>query len=207
MMSGLVLVILAGLVALVLLMAYRMLTLVRSEPWPVSSVTTATTDHAGFHVQSPVLKTPTAALPRPTLKVSAASRHSASADRTELFTQLHILAGLQERDCRVNSLELGTAPEAVQGYAAAWLYGAACALCEPTFRHTDALGGLVAHIASRKTGGRQPQALQAVGTLTHSTVLLACFRHGLEGAEFWREHQHVPPRYSLYEAITANAFI
>jgi hypothetical protein len=204
MMSGLVLVILAGLVALVLLMAYRMLTLMRSEPWPVS---TAGPDHTGFHAHNPAQEAPSPTLPKPALKVSAAGRHSASTDRTELFTQLHILAGLQERDCRVKGLDLATAPEAVQGYATAWLYGAACALCQPAFRHTDALGGLVAHIASRKTGGRQPQALQAVGTLTHSTVLLACFRHGLEGAEFWQEHQHVPPRYSLYEAITTNAFI
>jgi hypothetical protein len=199
MMSGLVLVILAGLVALVLLMAYRMLTLVRSEPWPAGSTGS---DHPGFHVKSQV-QNPS----RPTQKTAATGRYSPSADRTELFTQLHILAGLQERDCRVNGLDLATAPEAVQGYATVWLYGAACALCQPTHRHTDGLGGLVAHIASRKTGGRQPQALQAIGTLTGSPVLLACFRHGLEGAEFWREHQHVPPRYSLYEAITTNAFI
>jgi len=63
-------------------------------------------------------------------------------DRTELFTHLHILAGLQERDCRMSGLELNKAPEAVRAYAAAWLYGAGCALCSQSARHSDALAGL-----------------------------------------------------------------
>jgi hypothetical protein len=132
---------------------------------------------------------------------------SVSMDRTELFTHLHILAGLQERDCRMSGLELNKAPEAVRAYAAAWLYGAGCALCSQSARHSDALAGLVAQIASRKTGIRQSEAMRAIATLTSCGVLLACFRAGLQGAEYWRSHQYVQPENSLYTAITANALI
>gem|GEM_PF-3909494 len=34
--------------------------------------------------------------------------------------------------------------------AAAWLYGAGCALCNQSERHSDALAGLVAQIANKK---------------------------------------------------------
>ncbi|WP_257900129.1 hypothetical protein [Marinobacter sp. F4206] len=168
-------------------MAFRMVTLVRAAP-----VTENVTRDEVAPV--PVRRTP-------------AARQVAGADRTELLTQLHILAGLQERDCRVKGLELGDAPEAVRDYAAVWLYGAACALCDTPARHSESLAGLAAHIASRKIGIRQPQALQAISTLTQSSILLACYRGGLEGAEFWRQHHYVTPGDSLYEAITANAFI
>ncbi|WP_239985812.1 hypothetical protein [Marinobacter salexigens] len=132
---------------------------------------------------------------------------SATTDRTELLTHLHILAGLQERDCRISELQLSEAPAAVRAYAVAWLYGAGCALCDQPERHSEALASLVAQIASRKIGIRQSEAIQAISTLTSCGVLLACFRAGLEGAEFWQSHQYVQPESSLYSAITANALI
>lgn len=128
-------------------------------------------------------------------------------DRTELFTHLHILAGLQERDCRISGLELSQSPETVRAYVAAWLYGAACALCGPSQQHSDALAGLVAQITSRKTGIRQAEAVQTIATLTSCETLLACFRAGLEGAEHWHRYRYVQPESSLYAAITANALI
>ncbi|MBW7469884.1 hypothetical protein QQF73_09500 [Marinobacter sp. M216] len=187
MTDGLVFVIQIGLVALVLLMAYRMFSLVRAAPLPESGSNQelGPAPFIGKQTTQPVT----------------------SSDRTELFTRLHILAGLQERDCRVNGLDLAKAPEAVRDYAAVWLYGAACALCDRSTRHSDSLAGLAAHIAQRKIGIRQPQALQAIATLSQSSALLACYRGGLEGAEFWRQHHYVTPASSLYEAITANAFI
>ncbi len=199
MISGLILVTLMGLIALVLLLGYRMVTLTHSEPLLLHPVDA---DDTVLTALKPDQKASTI-----THRPSISGRSVALSDRTELLTGLHILAGLQERDCRVRGLELLGAPEAVQSYATAWLYGAACALCEPSLRHSDMLDGLVAHIASRKIGYRQPQALQTIGTLTSSSIFLACFRNGMEGAEFWKEHQHVPPRYSLYETITNNAFI
>ena len=192
MADGLVFVIQIGLVALVLLMVFRMATLVRTHPLTES----AATENALGDRELPARIVPKTA----TVSITPV-------DRTELFTQLHILAGLQERDCRVNGLDLANAPEAVREYAAAWLYGAACALGSKSMRHSEALAGLAAHIANRKIGLRQPQALQAITTLTPSNVLLACYRGGLEGAEFWRQHHYVSPDHSLYEAITANAFI
>ena len=128
-------------------------------------------------------------------------------DRAQIITRLHILIGLQERDCRVNGLDLTTAPEAVKAYTAAWLYGAGCALSDKTLRHSETLAVIVAQITSRKTGIRQPEALQTISTLTADKTHLACFRAGLEGAEFWQYNHYVPPTSSLYEAITDNAFI
>ncbi|MCM0612020.1 hypothetical protein KFJ24_05960 [Marinobacter sediminum] len=186
MMSGLVLVSQVGLLALVVLLGLRMLALARSQPLTTNPFTKG---HSAF--QKPL---------RP-------ARQMTAEDRTALYTQLHILAGLQERECRVNGIELKDAPEPVRSYAAAWLYGAACALCDQHSRHSEALEGMVSQIASRKTGIRQSHAVQAMATLTSSSALLACFRGGLEGAGFWQKHHHVSPRHSLYEAITTNAFI
>ncbi len=189
MTDGLILVTQVGLVALVLLMAFRMVTLVRSAP--VDGL-------QGSHMKTPGIARRTSAGMLP--PVSAP-------DRTELFTQLHILAGLQERDCRTRGLDLADSPAAVGAYAANWLYGAACALCEHSVRHSDSLAGIVAHIASRKTGLKQSQALQAIATLTNSSAGLACFREGLDGAKFWQQHHYVASQHSLYEAVTANSFI
>ncbi|WP_323750959.1 hypothetical protein [Marinobacter sp.] len=128
-------------------------------------------------------------------------------DRAELSSKLHILVGLQERDCRAKGLLLPEAPNAVRTYATVWLYGASCALCPSVVRHSEPLASIVAGIASRKSGIRQSEAIQAIATLTSSDILLACYRAGLDGAEFWEEKHYVPPTSSLYEAVTSNAFI
>ncbi|WP_286222799.1 hypothetical protein [Marinobacter apostichopi] len=189
MTDGLILVTQVGLVALVLLMAFRMVALVRSAPMD--------------GLQSSRMEMPGLADP----STSGLMPPASAPDRTELFTQLHILAGLQERDCRIRGLDLAESSFAVRAYAAAWLYGAACTLCDRTLRHSDSLAGIVAHIASRKTGLKQSQALQAIATLTNSSAGLACFREGLDGAKFWQESHYVASQHSLYEAVTANAFI
>ena len=189
MVDGLILLTQVGLLALLLLLAFRMSALVRAEPVNYTSLVCMGEPHAADR--------------------ASLRQHSSRpvSDRAQLITQLHILAGLQERDCRVNGLDLSAAPETVRAYAAAWLYGAGCALSEKSTRHSGELARVVAQIASRKAGIPQPKALQAISTLTGSTVLLACFRAGLEGAEFWQYNHYVPPTSSLYEAITANAFI
>ncbi|WP_417567076.1 hypothetical protein [Marinobacter sp.] len=189
MVDGLIVLTQAGLLALLLLLAFRMSALVRAEPFNYTSP-------SGISVPCIVARS----------GFEKSSRRPVS-DRAQLITQLHILAGLQERDCRVNGLELSAAPETVRDYAVAWLYGAGCALSAPSIRHSEALAGVVAQIVSRRTGTRQAQALQVMCTLTGSTILLACFRSGLDGSEFWRDNHYVPPASSLYEAITANAFI
>lgn len=180
----------AGLLVLIVTLAWRMLMLARTEPLMAASAGHPPTQLA--RKEKPVLRN---------------SKRPASKDRTELFTHLHILAGLQERDCRISGLHLSEAPETVRAYAVAWLYGAGCALCSQSERHSDALAALVAQIAHRKTGIRQTEAIQAIATLTSCGVLLACFRAGLEGAEYWQSHQYVQPENSLYSAITANALI
>ncbi|WP_372998300.1 hypothetical protein [Marinobacter sp.] len=202
MISGLILLVQAGLMALLVLLAFRMIALVRSEPMAAGHENlwqdVARTAHVNHDLPPGRPEWPVA-VRKPVV--------DAAPDRAELITRLHILAGLQERDCRVNGLELATAPEAVKAYTAAWLFGAGCALCHKSTRHSEALVAIVAQIASRKTGIRQPDAFQAISSLTASTVYLACFRAGLEGAEFWQYNHYVPPTSSLYEAITANAFI
>ncbi len=191
MVNGLVTATELGLVALVGVLAVRMIALSRGELLQLAGATA----EAGMpaYVTAPRRNTPPAKI--------------TSSQGTELRTQLHILAGLQERDCREQGLLLADAPEAVRVYAAAWLYGAGCALSSKPVRHSEALAGMVARIVSRRTGIKQPEALQAISTLTSSSVLLACYRAGLEGAEHWQAHQFVPAGCSLYEAATSNAFI
>lgn len=189
MIDGLVALTQTGLLVLLAILAWRMTILARTEPLLAANTHQLSAETSGKK----------SALQEPS--------RQGTPNRTELFTQLHILAGLQERDCRISGLELSQSPTMVRAYAAAWLYGAACALCGQSQRHTDALTGLVAQIASRKTGIRQAEAVQTIATLTSCGVLLACFRAGLEGAEHWNTHQYVQPESSLYAAITSNALI
>lgn len=127
--------------------------------------------------------------------------------RTELFTQLHILAALQERECRNRGLDRPEMATIVGSCATAWLYGAGCALCDESDRHSKTLAGLVAHIVSRKTGIDRAEALSAIEELTASSVHLACFRGGLDGARHWREHNHVPGQSGLCDLIAGHTFI
>ncbi len=189
MIDGLVFLTQLALLALVLLMAFRMLTLVRSAPLPGADA--GQVELRVFAPRETTAKTTSNPVP----------------DRTELVTQLHILAGLQDRDCRSRGLDLGDAPLAVREFATAWLFGAACALSEYPVRHSDSLADIVAHIASLKTGIRHSQAREAIATLTRNGMLLVCYREGLLGAEFWRQHHYVAPKHGLYEAVTENSFI
>ena len=194
MVDGLIAATEIGLVALVGVLALRMASLARQEP---------------LMAQATGRLTPPSQQPPwpPRGRVDTRSTVAATPHDTELRTQLLILAGLQDGDCRKHGLVLTAAPETVRAYSAAWLYGAGCALSSKPVRHSEALAGIVARIVSRKMDLRQPEALQTISTLTSSSALLACYRAGLEGAEHWRKHQFVPARHSLYHAITSNAFI
>lgn len=187
-----------ALIALLLLLGFRMLTLVRNDP-----VIPATS--AAYSELAPQVSPRKPVDPKGFGSGRSFANHGL--DKCELITRLHILLSIQERDCREKGLELDTAPHAVKEYVAAWLYGAACSLCDKSQRHSGSLVGLVSQLISRKTGLRQPESVQALSTLTDSATLLACFRYGVEGAEYWSKHRHVPKPCSLYEAITSHAFI
>ncbi|MDK8464436.1 hypothetical protein [Marinobacter sp. SS13-12] len=198
MTTSIVLLIEVALIALLLLLAFRMLTLVRHDPF----VPAAPTTHPEFSSPAPTRQ------PFGPNRVDAGhGLASRGLDKCGLITQLHILLSIQERDCREKGLELDTAPNAVKEYVTAWLYGAACALCDKSQRHSGAQVNLVSQLASRKIGLRQPEAVQALSTLTGSATLLACFRYGVGGAEYWSEHRYVLRDHSLYSAITSNAFV
>lgn len=202
MVNGLVTATELGLIGLVGILALRMYSLTRGEE--------------AFHpalvaVEAGTTAGPIAAGGVPGQPARRGSRNGSTEikprHRAELRTQLHILAGLQERDCRENGLVLAEAPDGVKIYSAAWLYGAGCALSTKPVRHSEALAGIVTRIIQQKTGLRQPAAVQAISTLTSSNALLACYRAGLDGAEHWQSHHYVPAHCSLFGAATSNAFI
>lgn len=143
MTTSIVLLIEFALIALLLLLAFRMLTLVRNDPF--IPATAAAYSERAVHAPSPHPITP---------RVSGTDRGFANQglDKCELITRLHILLSIQERDCREKGLELDTAPHAVKEYVAVWLYGAACTLCDKSQRHSDSLVYLVSQLISRKTG-------------------------------------------------------
>lgn len=199
MTTSIVLLIEVALIALLLLLAVRMLTLLRDDPF----VPTAPTVHPESASVAPALQP----VGPPNREGAGHGLANHGPDKCGLITQLHILLSIQERDCREKGLELDTAPNAVKEYVTAWLYGAACALCDKSQRHSGALVNLVSQLASRKIGLRQPEAVQALSTLTGSATLLACFRYGVDGAEYWSERRYVLRDYSLYSAITSNVFV
>ena len=92
MVNGLILLVQLGLFALLVLLAVKMISLMRAEPLAAGHQEDWAGNHPGTHQSEP------------------ASRHSewpvavrkpvvdAAPDRAELITQLHILADLQERD-------------------------------------------------------------------------------------------------------------
>ncbi|TGN41670.1 hypothetical protein [Marinobacter confluentis] len=184
MITGLVFVLELGLLSLLLLLAFRMLSLNRREPLMSSA--------SPGYTSSPAMPI---------------SREKASAGRCELISQLHILASLQARDCKQQGFDVDSAHLAVREYAVCWLYGAASALSHPGQRNSDVLAGLVSQFAGRKLGIRQSEAVTVISTLTRNPVFLACFRSGIEGAEYWKTHHFVPRNASLFEAVTSNAFV
>ncbi|QSP93860.1 hypothetical protein LPB19_11705 [Marinobacter salinisoli] len=189
MTSGLIVVTEITLVALLLLMAFRVLALVRSAP---AMDAAASHDVASLSLNRPQ---------------PFHNQHLLASDRAELTSRLHILAALQNRDSKTNGVCIHDAPPVVRAYAAAWLYGAAVALCEPRARCSEQLTELVAHIAKLKLGIEEEETCEVIATLTESSATLACYREGLEGAKFWQQHQHVSPEHSLHGAVTSNAFV
>lgn len=184
MISSLIVVLELGLFSLLLLLAFRVLSLNRREAC-TPAMPKGTADHAP-PVNSHVLDHP---------------------DRPGLIPQLHILASLQVRDCKQQAFDLETAHPTVREYAVCWFYGAACALNPSGTGNTDRLAFLVSQLASRKIGIGQPEALSALSTITRQSASLACFRSGIEGAKFWQTHQFVPRDKSLFEAVNSNALV
>lgn len=203
-MEGTVVIIELGLVALLLLLAFRMINLCQREPFPGSLAVAANPPSAMVQATP----TPSSAVTRyrPETEVKT-KQQRASGGKASLVTQLHILFSLQERDCREHGLVLAEAPTLVREYSAAWLYGAACALCDNATRHSNQAMAITAQLISRKTGLRQSEVVQALANLTRDNTLLVCFRNGIEGAEHWSEKQFVPAGNGLYGVITANTFL
>lgn len=177
----------AGLVALLLLLGIQMFRVSRE----------------GAVVNGPGAEPPPQRKSRPIYTDKASN----SRYRTELFSQLHILAALQERECRSKGFDRPEMATVLGSCATAWLYGAGCALCDEDDRHSDTLAGLVVHIISRKTGISRSEAISVIEDLTVNTVYLACFRAGLEGAKHWREHQYVPSQSGLCQLVADHTFI
>ncbi|MDC0664310.1 hypothetical protein [Marinobacter sp. SS21] len=128
-------------------------------------------------------------------------------DRTELITQLHILLSLQEKVCREDGLVIETLPDVVKNYAVAWTYGAASSLVGVSTRHSAEVIDLTARLVAKKIGYKQSAAVQAIATLTKCSSMLACYRNGLESADYWLQHHHVPAETALNRSISSNAFI
>ncbi|WP_150913523.1 hypothetical protein [Marinobacter halotolerans] len=204
MLSSLIILLELGLFSLLLLLAFRVLSLNRSEPL----VPAVSSEQPRDQFQSASSRV-TSGFRDYDAKIPSPGRSSAKhkLDRCELISQLHILASLQERDCKQQGLEIEAAHLAIREYAVCWLYGAACALSRPGSRNADSLAMTVSQFASRKVGIKQPDALVVISTLTRHSTFLACFRSGVEGAEFWQTHHFVPREKSLFDAITSNAFI
>lgn len=200
MMSGFILLLEIGLFALLLFLAFRMLILARSERLApaLNSDSFTSTPQSRQNFQHKISG-------GRSKDTSMNSAHHP--DKCELISKLLILASLQERDCREQGLDLEASHIAVREYAVAWLYGAAAALSTPVGRNPEMLAHLVSHIASRKLGIRQPDALGVVWNLTGTSGLLVCYRGGIEGAEHWEKHHFVPREISLYEAVTSSTFV
>lgn len=203
MTSSLIIILELGLLSLLLLLAFRVLSLNRSEPLasampsearapgnPLSVLTTTRPDSAEFYTPPP---RPGVAMP--------------PLGKCELISQLHILASLQDLDCRHQGYDLQAAHQTVREYAVCWLYGAAAELGRAHGRSSGQLDALVSQFASRKLGIRQSDALGVISALTRQSASLACFRSGIEGAEFWKTHHYIPREKSLFQAITSNTFV
>lgn len=195
MVTSLIILLELGLLSLLLLLGFRVVSLNRSEPLT-----------SGVAAEMQQLR-PGAFRARDNTPAPEAAGTRNQADKCELISQLHILASLQSRDCKLQAFDLETAHPTVREHAVCWLYGAACALSYPGQRHSEAVAILVSQFASRKLGIRQPEALAALSTLTRQGASLTCFRSGIEGAEFWRTHHFVPREKSLFEAVTSNTFV
>ncbi len=197
MFDGVILITEIFLAALLGLLGFRMVSLAREQAQVAESGVGPV----------PVLEVPKADRQLFTPRAGTRPAAKAPAKGSELVGRLCIIFSLQERDCREQGLDLASAPHKVRLYALAWLFGAASELCVPALRNSNELKSMVAQIAGKKLGIGEMSALQALETLTVSDVMLACFRHGLEGAEHWSRCRYVKGDNGIYTAITSNAFL
>lgn len=204
MTSSFIVLIELGLLSLLLLLVFRIFSLNRREPL-VSSPSGHDSDIYIPVVTAddqPQFRKPAQGGSKP-IKKSSSHHH----DKSELVSQLHILACLQDRDCKEQGLDLVSAHNTVREYAVCWLYGAACALGSAGGQQSDAIAVLVSRFAGRKFGIRQPDALAVISTLTRQPTALLCFRMGVEGAEFWKQKRYITRNTSLFEAVTSNTLV
>ncbi|MDX1755046.1 MAG: hypothetical protein R3175_03205 [Marinobacter sp.] len=215
MLEGAIILLEISLAALLVLLAYRLTALARSEwrdPAPLPSPTSApppplsASGDASAHPPQP---TPSQQMPGQGFGVQLSDHRplTATPDRTELITQLHILLALQEKVCRDAGLLLETLPDSVKWYVVAWAYGAASGLSGVWTRHSDQVIAMTARLVAKKIGCKQSAAVQAIATLTDSSSMLACYRNGLDSAEHWLQHHHVPGETALNHAITSVTLI
>lgn len=203
MTNGLIILLELGLFSLLLLLAFRVISLNRNEPM-TSSMPAQSEDSVGQIAES------LSARPQKfqfTGVLSGQPQATHHTDKCELISRLHILASLQIRDSRQQGLDLDTAHSSVREYTVCWLYGAACAFSRPGPQDSALVAAVVGEFASRKIGIRQSDAIARISTLTRCPASLACFRSGVEGAEFWQVHHFIPREKSLFEAVTSNAFV
>lgn len=197
MFDGVILITELFLVALLGLLGYRMVSLARQQVQPSEGLAGAVAIPQPPRAERQLF-TPRAGH-RPVVRSPARG--------SELVGRLCIIFSLQERDCREHGLDLASAPLKVRLYSLCWLYGAASELCVPALRNSNELKTMVAQIARKKLGIGEVSAHQALATMTESDVMLACFRHGLEGAEHWGRCRFVRSDNGIYTAITSNAFL
>ena len=203
MTSSIIVLLELGLLSLLLFLVFRVFSLNRSEPL----VSSSSAQDPDIHI--PVVTTDDQ--PQFRVSVPGGSKLTTKSsshlhDKSRLLSQLHILACLQDRDCKEQGLELDSAHDTVRGYAVCWLYGAACAI-SPAGQNSDALAILVSQFAARKMGMKQSDALGAISTLTRQPAALVCFRMGVKGTEFWKQNRYVPRDKSLFEAVTSNTLV
>ncbi len=202
MVNGLVLLIQVGLLALLVLLALRMvISLVRSEPMAAGhqEFWSGKGQATGHDLSSGTSEWPVAGAAKPGSRDPTGPRPDHYPVAYPYWAPGTGLPGK-----RPGPYHRARGREGIYRRLA---HGAGCALSDKTLRHSETLAVIVAQITSRKTGIRQPEALQTISTLTADKTHLACFRAGLEGAEFWQYNHYVPPTSRLYEAITDNAFI
>lgn len=203
-MTGLIVVgVEISLALLLMVMAYRMLTLARQRP-----------SMAGTMARND-LHQPTdshAALAAAVATRDAYSRiagHQAEApDRmVDRLTQARIFASVQLTDTRRRGVDLPEAARPLKQLAAAYFYGATYALaCGKAEDHEKVLAEAIKIIEHALDMG-EISVSQSLATLTENSSALFCYRLGLEGAEHWQTHRFVPDNQSLYTALTANALI
>lgn len=192
---------------LLLVLAVRMLTLATGQ----SAMTTYAISESFAPAERPDNTEPTSfeavTASRDAFQRVASRQPPRVVSSSDLLAQLHIFASVQLMDVRRHDLELNAASPALKSMAAAYLYGAACALAPFGSDAKEKAYCAAVKVARRSLDINDLEAQQVLSTLTQSSSALYCFRNGLEGAEFWGERRYVPDQHSLYAALTENALI